>query len=156
MPKRLAHEIRRRPPYFRPVPVRGQNGGWSVGRQCAFLAKLYVRGSVAAAARAVGMSRAGAYRLRQMEGAAHFAWAWDTVLAVPGSGPLPLPQTDWRKVTHAQLSQQVEAGFVQPVVYRGEMVAIRRKPDNSGLLRLLGRSAARMELIRQCQQKGEA
>ncbi len=102
------------------------------------------------------MSRAGAYGLREREGAASFAWAWDTILAEPGSGPLPLPQTDWRKVTHLELSLQVEAGFIQPVLYRGTMVAIRRKPDNSGLLRLLGRSAAKVGPIRQRQRKGVA
>lgn len=71
------HRLRRRPSWFRPVPLRGRRDGWSEVRQCAFLAQLYVTGSVSAAARAVGISRASAYRLRERAGAESFAFAWD-------------------------------------------------------------------------------
>lgn len=33
----------------------------------------------------------------------------------------------------------METGLVQPVIYRGRMAGIRRKPDDSALLRLLRR-----------------
>ncbi|GAB5348881.1 hypothetical protein [Alteriqipengyuania sp. 357] len=65
MGKPCAHHVRRRPGWFRPVPLRARRDGWSPWRQCAFLAQLYFTGSVAAAARRVGMSRASAYRLRE-------------------------------------------------------------------------------------------
>lgn len=145
MPARIArksrpHLRRRRPPFFRPVPLRARADGWSEARQCAFLAQLYVTGSVAAAARAVGMTREGAYRLRRRAGAESFAAAWDHVLAPPGSGRFRPWTPDYRKVTLITLDRWVEAGFVQPVIYRGRMCAIRRKPDNSALFRLLRRS----------------
>lgn len=139
MRKRPAHRLRRRPPFFHPVPLRERTDGWSEERQCGFLAQLYVTGSVSAAARGVGMSRWAAYRLRGRAGAEGFAYAWDAVLTPPGSGRLPAPQPDWRKVTLGELSQRLRTGLVQPVIHRGRMTAMRRKPDNSALLRVLRR-----------------
>ena len=139
MPKRPAHRVRRRPPFFHPVPLRARRDGWSEMRQCAFLAELYLTGSVASAARAVGMARNSAYRLRSRPDAASFAHAWDSVLAPLGSGRLPAPKVDWRKVTHAALVERLETGLIQPLLHRGRMTAIRRKPDNSALFRLLRR-----------------
>lgn len=142
MPKRLAHKCRRRPPFFHPVPVRERADGWTEERQCCFLAYLYITGSVAAAAEAVGMSRVSAYRLRKRDGARGFAHAWDHVLTPPGTGHTSKPKSDWRKVTREELHRRVETGFVQPVVYRGAMAGIRRKADNSALLRLVRRNDA--------------
>ena len=142
MPKAPAHRLRRKPPFFHPVLLRSREDGWSVVRQCEFLAHLYLTGSVAAAARRVGMSRASAYRLRERTGAEGFAHAWDAVLTPPGSGRLAGPKVDWRKVTHRALAERVEWGLVQPVLHKGRMTAIRRKADNSALLRLLRRSDA--------------
>ena len=140
MSKPSAHLRRRRPSFFHPVPLRRRVDGWSEERQCAFLAQLYITGSVSAAARAVGMARHSAYRLRACAGADSFAAAWDRVLTPPGSGRVQRPQTDWRKVTGEALLWRMESGLVQPVVFRGQMVGIRRKADNSALLRLLRRS----------------
>ena len=139
MPKRLAHRCRRRPPFFHPVPLRARRDGWSIERQCAFLAQLYLTGSVGAAAHCVGMSRHSAYRLRTREGAESFAHAWDSVLTPPGTGRRHAPRTDWRKVTVPQLIWLIETGLVQPVIHRGRMTALRRKAENSALLRLLRR-----------------
>lgn len=137
------HRLRRKPPFFHPVPLRARRDGWSVVRQCAFLAQLYLTGSAAAAAQAVGMSRASAYRLRARAEAQGFAHAWDVVLAPPGAGRVGAPATDWRKVTLEALIARVSAGLVQPQIYRGQMVGIRRKADNSALLRLIARADAR-------------
>lgn len=142
MPKTPAHRVRRKPPFFHPVPLRRRRDGWSEVRQCAFLAKLYLTGSVTAAAQAVGMSRMSAYRLRRRDGAESFAHAWDRVFAPPGTGKRAGPKPDWRKVTNLALMERVEAGLVQPVLYAGKLAAIRRKPDNSALLRLLRRQDA--------------
>ncbi len=140
MPKRLAHRTRRRPPFFRPVPLRARADGWSEARQCGFLAQLYVTGSVAAAARSVGMTRASAYWLRSRAGAESFAHAWDHILLPPGSGRFRAWRPDYRTLTLATLNQWLETGFVQPVIYRGRMCGIRRKPDDSALLRVLRRT----------------
>lgn len=138
--KRRPHQCRKRPPFFRPVPLRARADGWSEERQCGFLAALYVTGSVAAAARSVGMSRESAFRLRARRGAESFARAWDRVLTPPGSGHVPPPKEDFRKVTLEELNRRLITDLVQPVVYRGRMCAIRRKPDDSALFRLLRRT----------------
>lgn len=142
MPRKPAHHTRRKPPYFHPVPVRARKDGWTIERQCRFLAQLYLTGSVTQAARAAGLSRKSAYALRERDDAASFAHAWDTVLTAPGQGRIPAPKPDWRKVTNAALMRRAETGLVRPILYRGRMTAIRHKPDNSALLRLLRRQDA--------------
>jgi hypothetical protein len=141
MAKSLAHKLRRRPGWFTPVPLRGRRDGWTEVRQCAFLAQLYFTGSVTAAAKAVGMSRASAYRLRERAGAESFAFAWDRVLSLPGWGHPGAATEDFRKVTNATLLARLETGFVKPVVFCGRMTAISRKANDSALFRLLRRTA---------------
>ena len=66
MPKTPAHRVRRKPPWFRPVPLRERRAGWSEVRQCTFLAELYLTGSVTAAARrAVAHDHARQRRARE-------------------------------------------------------------------------------------------
>ena len=138
-PRTPAHLLRRRPPFFHPVPLRSRRDGWTVARQCGFLAQLHLTGSVREAARRVGMSRASAYRLRARAGAEGFAQAWDHVLTPPAAGRARRAREDYRKVTLGALAARVERGLVCPLVLRGEIVAILEKPDNSALLHLLGR-----------------
>jgi hypothetical protein len=57
--------------------LRKRRGGWSEQTQRDFIACLQRAGSVAAFARAVGMSASTAYRLLDAEGADSFALAWD-------------------------------------------------------------------------------
>lgn len=149
MPKRLAHKARRRPGFFHPVRVKPRQGGWSIERQCAFLAQLYFTGSVTAAARRVGLTRESAHRLRKRPGAESFAAAWDRVLAPPGTGHCRGEKPDMRKVTPGALRERVETGLVRPVVYHGTMTAIAQKPDNSALLRLLRRQDAQCASLRE-------
>ena len=122
--------------------------------QCAFLAALYCTGSVAGAARHVGRSRASAYALRKRSGAESFASAWDHILAGPASiedlqsGEWPMRRhhtRDWRKLTLKDLIWRHRIGLWRPVIYRGKMRAIARKPDNSALLRLLKRLDTRAD-----------
>ena len=139
MPGTPAHRVRRKPPFFHPVPLRARRDGWTIARQCEFLARLYLTGSVTAAARGVGMARASAYRLREREGAQGFARAWDSVFMPPGAGRLPPQRVDWRKVTSPTLQWWVDTGLVQPLIHQGRMTAIRQKRDNCALFRLLRR-----------------
>ncbi|RIV85866.1 hypothetical protein D2V07_11180 [Aurantiacibacter zhengii] len=120
------------------MPLRSRRDGWSAARQCAFLAHLYLTGSVSAAAGAVGMSRESAHRLRRRAGAASFAQAWDHVLTPQGEGRVA-QKVDWRKVTDEELFRRVEHGLIAPALHRGRITGIRRKADNSALLRLLRR-----------------
>ncbi|MEA3030308.1 MAG: hypothetical protein QOG13_1633 [Sphingomonadales bacterium] len=92
---------------FTPVPVRARHDGWSPARQIAFIQRLALCGSVATAARAVGVTRKSAYRLRERPGAESFASAWDNALAMGQCG----------RVDHA--IERAVAGEVRPVFYRG-------------------------------------
>lgn len=63
---------------FTPVPQqRRRADGWTAETQRRFILALQAMGSVGPAARAVGMNRASAYRLRERPGAESFAAAWD-------------------------------------------------------------------------------
>lgn len=61
---------------FTPVRRRSRHDGWTEARQRAFIAALDQLGSVAHAARVVGMTKRSAYRLRDAAGAESFAAAW--------------------------------------------------------------------------------
>jgi hypothetical protein len=66
---------------FTPIPMERQRAnGWSPAQQERFIQALAVMGSVGAAARAVGMGRASAYRLRERAGAESFGRAWDNAI----------------------------------------------------------------------------
>lgn len=68
---------------FTPVPMlRRRANGWSADRQRRFITALSVMGAVGPAARAVGMGRASAYRLRERTDAESFAEAWDLALEI--------------------------------------------------------------------------
>ncbi|MBD2842805.1 hypothetical protein [Erythrobacter rubeus] len=140
-----SHQQRRNlPPFFTPVKLRARRDGWTGQVQCAFLAELYLIGAVSVAAVRVGRSRATAYALRERSDAEGFAAAWDFVLRGPARPDEPPVRycrvADWRKLTLKQLIWMNETGLWRPVIYRGKMRSIARKPDNSALLRLLRRT----------------
>jgi hypothetical protein len=65
-------------PDFTPVPLtRVRHDGWTPDRQRQYLIALAAMGTVDSAARAVGMSRISAYKLKGREGAESFAAEWD-------------------------------------------------------------------------------
>lgn len=87
---------------------RIRRDGWTAERQLAFLGELARTRSVTRAARAVGMSRESAYRLRGRPTGALFAAAWDGMArghkfaaakksAAPISRANPPKVTKWRK-----------------------------------------------------------
>jgi hypothetical protein len=119
-----------RVPAFDPVPLRGRCDGWTPLRQAEFLGHLAVTRSVSAAARAVGMARETAYRLRRRVDAESFAAAWDAALGLTAGK---------RKVTSPNLSHRVETGRWRPVVRRGTVLGAVQKHDTSALLALIAR-----------------
>lgn len=122
-----------RVPPFLPVPLRQRSDGWTAARQGLFIGTLAQTGSVAAAAKAAGMSRMAAYRLRRATGAESLAQVWDHVLAVrAGEGQPPS-----RKVTPEQLLEWALLGPIVVTMRRGRFVRAERKPCNSALLRCL-------------------
>lgn len=68
---------------FTPVTQQRQRAdGWAPETQANFIRALEAMGSVGKAARAVGMGRASAYRLRERPEAASFAAAWDRAISM--------------------------------------------------------------------------
>ena len=68
---------------FVPVPQRRRRSdGWTPDVQACFIRALEAMGSVGSAAKAVGMNRASAYRLRERSGAESFAAAWDRAVSM--------------------------------------------------------------------------
>jgi hypothetical protein len=68
---------------FTPVAQqRNRADGWTPETQANFIRALEAMGSVGKAARAVGMGRASAYRLRERPKAASFASAWDRAISM--------------------------------------------------------------------------
>ena len=127
---------RRRVPAFTPVPLRYRADGWTPLKQADFLGGLAETGSVAGAARRVGMTRESAYRLRDKPGAESFAAAWDDVVA-QCHAPVP------RKSTQELLWHRAFYGSLKPIMSGGKHVATRHSPDNDALLSLYRRELQR-------------
>lgn len=90
---------------------------WTGARMGQFLDELAASQSVAAAARAVGMSRQSAYRLRaRLQGAA-FGTAWEAALQL---GYDTLHRAAFERALH---------GVEVPVYHKGELVGTRRQFD---------------------------
>ena len=103
---------------FTPVPMqRVCHNGWGAERQRRFITALSVMGAVGPAARAVGMARASAYRLREREGADDFAEAWDIAIAMGADTQF-----------HAALDRAIH-GVTTIRVLRGGSVDVTNAPD---------------------------
>jgi hypothetical protein len=124
----------RRIPAFHPVPVGPRADGWTAERQAAFVGKLAETRSVLAAARAVGMGRESAYRLRKRPGAAGFAAAWDAALGKPHRAV----DLSNRKATGLDAAYRLEVGLLQVVMNAGRFAGSYWKDDNNALLQHLG------------------
>jgi hypothetical protein len=112
---------------FTPVPVKPRRDGWTPARQLAFILRLALLGGVAAAAKAVGMSRESAYRLREHPGAASFAAAWDKA-------------QNWGRGRASDLgTDRAIHGERRGVYYRGRKVGESVRHDNRLLIAALNR-----------------
>jgi len=112
---------------FAPVPLKPRRDGWTPARQLAFILRLALLGGVAAAARAVGMSRESAYRLRNHPGAAGFVAAWDKA-------------EGWGRGRASDLgTERAIYGEKREVHYRGRKVGEFVRHDNRLLLAALNR-----------------
>ena len=61
---------------FTPVRLKARHDGWTTGRQIHFIEQLAATKSLTRACKAVGMSRASAYKLREQPEASEFRSAW--------------------------------------------------------------------------------
>ncbi|MFM5894152.1 MAG: hypothetical protein ACKOQM_06940, partial [Novosphingobium sp.] len=112
------------------VPTRPRSDGWTPQRQRDFLEALAGSGSVAAAARSVGMSREAAYALRRRADARGFAQAWDAARLLAAEHLVDLA---WDRAVQGEL---------RPLVYHGEVVAEVRHYYNRLLLGLIAQNRA--------------
>ena len=130
---------------FDPVPrLRARRNGWSEERQRAFIAALARCGSVAAAARSVGMTSRSAYRLCDAEGGDSFVAAWDQAMDIGMS-----------RLRCDALQRALEGGFV-PIYRRGKLVRVEhRRSDRLAIALLGGRDRAADDLRRKAQSRRE-
>ena len=112
---------------FTPVPRRrNRRGGWSEEAQRDFIACLQRTGSVAASARAVGLSASSAYRLLDAEGAESFAIAWDKAW-----------EEGLRRLREDSLDRALNGALV-PVYRNGRLVRVEHRRSDRLAIALLG------------------
>lgn len=99
-----------------PRPER--HNQWTRAKMVAFLRELAATQSVAAAARAVGMSRTAAYNLRNRLAGQPFALGWEVAL-----------ECGMHALAQAVMDRAVNGEEV-PLYYHGELVGTTRRYDN--------------------------
>ena len=110
----------------RPKQVRVPRDGWTLERQLGFLAELARTRSVKAAARAVGMSRESASRLRERRGSELFGALWDRAL---DGDPADRDESQTLSFTDGRLMRLLGNHFRRE---RGDFRAIRAQPRPGG------------------------
>lgn len=110
-----------------------RHDGWTPARQAAFLRALAATHNVSAAAKAVGMGRQSAYKLRARLRGTPFDRAWEAAFAAR-----------FDVLAEAALDRALN-GVEVPHYYNGELVGTSRKYDERLTLALL---AMRRDLVR--------
>lgn len=111
---------------FVPVPFAVKRyRGWTPDRQRQFIHQLSRIGVVSAAAKAVGMTRDSAYKLRRRKDAESFAAAWDMALEMGHDN------------SHEHAITRAIEGYTVPYFYGGRMRGEVRRYDNRLLFALL-------------------
>ena len=103
----------------------GRHDGWSDIKLTRFLEALAGTGSVTTAAKAVGMSRQSAYRIRARLIGQPFDLAWETAL-----------EFGIQQIAHEAVDRALNGARV-PVYYRGEKVGERRVFNERAVLNIL-------------------
>lgn len=115
---------------FAPAPSRtNRRDGWTERTQRRFIAVLTATGTVAAAAKAVGMSQASAYNLRRRPGADGFAAAWDDALDLARDRQF---QAAMARAVHGVTSQRF---------YRGRYTGTAHRYDYAAVMAALGKGS---------------
>lgn len=123
---------------FTPVPRRrNRRGGWSEQAQRDFIACLQRTGSVAASARAVGMSASTAYRLLDVDGADSFALAWDKAF-----------EEGLRRLREDSIDRALNGALV-PVYRKGRLVRVEHRRNDRLAIALLGNRNRNIDWYRQ-------
>lgn len=123
---------------FTPVPRRrNRRGGWTEQTQRDFIACLQLTGSVAASARAVGMSARTAYRLLEVEGADSFAIAWDKAFE------------EGRRRTQEDSLGRALNGSLVPIYRHARLVRVEHRRNDRLAIALLGARDRNIDWYRQ-------
>ena len=112
-------------PTDHPVPRRVRRDGWTPTRQAEFLRHLSASHSVANAAKAVGMSRQSAYRLRAKLRGTPFDMAWEAAF-----------RARFDALAEAAMDRAIN-GYEVPHWHQGEIVGSSRRYDERLTLALL-------------------
>ena len=97
-------------PAFHVTPGKARKDGWAPLKQAEFIGELAETRNVAEAARRVGMTREGAYRLRRRKWSASFCAAWDAAMGrAPMAFAPAFPGAGLVKARLARLGAQVPA-----------------------------------------------
>jgi hypothetical protein len=129
-PPQSAHEVEEPDPLaFTPVVTIVRHDGWTPDRQRKFISALEAIGSVAPAARAVGMSKQSAYALRKRPGAESFAQAWDIALQMGQDRAFDI------------VMDRAMHGVIVPRFYRGRCIGTIHRWDSRLLLAALRETA---------------
>jgi hypothetical protein len=107
------------------VTASNRHDGWTPDRQRRFIAAMALSGSVAGAAKAVGMSGVSAYNLRKRPGAESFAAAWDNAL------------TQGRDRAFEIAVDRAVNGVTTPRYYRGRFVGTTHRYDHRAIIAAL-------------------
>ncbi len=103
---------------FTPVPTASsRHDGWTPRRQRDFITALAITGTVQRAARAVGMSRESAYKLRKRAGAESLAAAWDIAQSL-----------SYDRVFALAMDRAIN-GITVPRYYKGRQIGTIHRPD---------------------------
>jgi hypothetical protein len=94
---------------------------------------LYQTRSVVAAAKAVGMGRESAYRLRKRPGAAGFAAAWDAAMGLPRE----TVALDGAKSTGLPAFYRAQVPLMQVRVHAGRFIGVTEMPDDTAVCQYL-------------------
>lgn len=112
---------------FTPVPVKARRDGWTAELQVRFILHLARGSGVMEAARLLGRSAQGVYRLRERPGAESFAAAWDAACRfadeVRGAPSMP----------GGRGGSGLETLLV-PRFYRGRLIGFVQRDDVTGLM----------------------
>lgn len=119
------------------VRRRTRRDGWNEQRQRDFIACLQRTGSVAASARAVGMTASTAYRLLDAPGADSFAIAWDKAFA-----------EGLARLRDDSLDRAMNGALV-PVYRRGRLVRVEHRRNDRLAIALLGGRNRNIDWYRQ-------
>nr|WP_298930539.1 hypothetical protein [uncultured Erythrobacter sp.] len=110
------------------TPQITRHDGWTLAKQAMFLRQLSATHSVTEAARAAGMTRQSAYRLRSRLKGKPFDLAWEVAF-----------HHSFDVLAHAALERALN-GVEVPVFYQGEQVGAYRRYDERLTVALLGKS----------------